>query len=249
MIKRALSQLDRAVTRSGSGTKLVGHGSGAQPLDTPPDTPTTLAPDARTSDAIIEAMPAQYFEPDFESLQHELAALPSNVNESFLESLVEGRTHELEVCGSGTGHIFTPCIATRLYYCYAATHRRSLSAWRATCWQITTNLSMASTKLAPLKAICRPLWLLPRSPGSSWHQRLHRWTPICLLAVRLAASRRSHVCSTCFCGCGRHTPCTKNSSKGDDFGYFANNNNQKVGHKVCKKVGQNCPSTHTQTHR
>lgn len=97
MFKRALSQLDRAVSRSGSGTKLAGHGSGTHPLDTPPDTPTTPAPDTLTSDAIIDAMPTQYFEPDFEPLQHELAALPSNVNESFLESLVEGRTHELEV--------------------------------------------------------------------------------------------------------------------------------------------------------
>lgn len=97
MFKRALSQLDRAVSRSGSGTKLVGHGSGPQPVDTPPDTPTTPAPDARTSDAIIDAMPPQYFEPDFEPLEHELAALPSNVNETMLEALVDGRTHQLEV--------------------------------------------------------------------------------------------------------------------------------------------------------
>lgn len=117
MFKKALSQaLDRAVTRAGSGGKLHTHGSGADP-GTPDahapspsyhtghisywheqEAPAASAAGARaSSDDIIAGLFEQYFAADFEPLQHELGALPGNVNETLLESLVEGRTHQLEV--------------------------------------------------------------------------------------------------------------------------------------------------------
>ncbi len=124
MFKKAFSQaLDRAVTRAGSGGKLHAHGSGTDIPGTP-DAPSYhtghIQPwhddggtpvNARSSDDIIAELFNRYFEAEFEPLQHELGALPDNVNETLLESLVEGRTLELEVCRGGEVRV-----------CYTHTH-------------------------------------------------------------------------------------------------------------------------------